>query len=111
MTVTPEDHGTALVRLEGKVDRLGDKLDAQTNAVMQQLTYGDRENATLIATVSARVDAIERAFTLALDNLRESIDTQNEKISNRRWTVVQGIAFPILVLVLLALLKAGLVPK
>lgn len=130
MTASPEDHGTALIRLESKVDRLGDKLDAQTNAVMAQMTYGDRENATAIMDVKDRMATMDAAWkatlasweaewrreiavvTSSIDDLKTALKEQSDKISNRRWNIVQGIAFPILVLLLLALLKAGLVvPK
>jgi hypothetical protein len=114
-----EDVATTLVRLEGKVDRIGDALQASTNALEAKMTYGDRENAALIQANKERVDGLviagdlrDKAINERLDGFEERLAAQAKRVSDRRWQLFGWLAVPVILVVLipafLALLRLGL---
>lgn len=101
--MTTDSVDVVIARLEGKVDRLGDKLDDKMDTVLARIDAGDREQAQKLVLTeerlhnnSRRIEELEKRVTnigktqmdiqKALQDDNESLD---QKISDRLWKLEQ----------------------
>lgn len=64
MPAEPEETiGTQLAKLDGKIDLLGQKLDAHRDLLMAKIEAGDRESGQAIALTNERVSTLSGKVT------------------------------------------------